>query len=408
MLKSRADRNSYRALPKISDSLAKRSKSILQSGVYGVLCVATALLFSNRASCEVNERDARRIRQIIEAGRANYLAFDNFVCRLRIRVGSARKSSKSSSTFVPEIATTLQTAEALWIRKGEKELYTVRVIQSTPRVGRSGEFVAAGYIPTDTFMHDKHHVMICDPESRNKDEPRRLQVSDDVAGSPMEILHTWNTNGIRSNDGGVIWYYLSDLLASVPKPRDHMVAFSVTQEKGRRLEKITLDLGGTPGSRLTVWTDPKKGYLAVRSSFSVKGFPPRIGVVAEARQFGEHWFPWKARVLYGESNTCFETEVLELKPGMANDSDFAIELRKGSVIDRQFDPTGKQIVLDGTRRLTLEDVPELLSEIASQPRRGSTPQVARRRDGGIAWTWVLLVTGALLVIVGVYFKIRST
>ena len=364
------------------------------------------MLVANRAVCDVSDKDARRIRQIVEAGRANYRAFDNFVCRLRIRAGRPRKGSDRP---VPEIATELQVAEARWVRKGTKEYYAVRTVRSTPEATPRGELVKHAYILAGVFVHDGRNAMIRDPGLPKTGEPLRLRVSDDANSAPMEILHTWNTYGSMYNDRGVLWTYLSQLLSSVRKPRKIMLGLSVVQEKGRRLEKITFDLGGEPPTRNTVWADPTRGYLAVRNTSQVQGYPPRTAVIEEARRYGEHWFPWKARVFYADpENFCFETEVLELKLGAARDVDFTTELPRKSEVISITPLMARPVVLNEKRRVALNDVPSLLAKLASQPVTDTSPRAVGRKENTSWWKWGLLATGTAMVFAGLYLRFRRT
>ncbi len=378
-----------------------RDRVLLRATAFAVCCAVCLWSNSPHASAEVSEREARRIRQIVEAGKANYRAFNNFVCRLRIRIGTPQQSS---SQTVPPIATELEAAEARWVRKGKKESYAIRVVRSTPTTGKHGEFVGGGFVFPGVFVHDDQYVMLRDPAPATDKDLLQVRVSDDVNGAPMEIMTTWNNYGIAYNDGGVIWVYLSDLFANVPKPREMMVALSTVREEGRRLEKMTISLGTKPPSRITVWTDPARGYLAVRTTLQFEGQTPLTAVITEARQFGKHWFPWKTRLL--RTKTCTEVEVVELKLGAARDGDFAVDVPEKSILRRVADPTGKQIVLEQPRRVALGDVSKLLSNIDSQPARVGSPRLAPRKDRGRLWKWGLISVGAILVVAGLYFRFQ--
>ncbi len=372
--------------------------------------VAISLLCGERANGEVSDRDARRIRQVVEAGRANYLAFDNFVCRLRIRVGRA---ASPSSTSAPQIKTVYETAEARWVRKGKNQFYEIFIVEAATLASSGEEFATGGYLADGIYVLDDQYAMVRSPAREKQGRLVQLSVSDDIGGVPMEMLHTWNTYGYMYNERGIISVYLAEFLARYSDREETMVDYSVVRQNGRKLEKVTLDLGGQPPIRNTVWIDPARGYLGARNSWqtmigSQRFHPQRIGVIVESRQFGPRWFPWKSRSYYTDTGTdvvtCFETEVLELKLGAARDTDFAVALPKGAIV-RLWDSSGRQSVLDSPRRVRLDEVPRLLAETSALPGLNASREVVVRKDRSRWWKWGLIGTGAVLLVGGLCLRL---
>lgn len=404
-------RNSWsRPCPYSNPPLRTPLARVLPNHLMMLLCASAVILCGRCASGDVSKQEARRIRQVIEASRASYLAFDNFVCRLRIRVGEA---NRPSSTSAPEITKIHETAEARWIRKGDKQYYEVLYVQSPPAASGSGEMTRGGHIFPQICVHDRHHMMIRNPPSKNKDDIVQLSISDDVKGAPMEMLHTWNTYGYMYNDLGVVGPYLAAYLAMLSNPRKYMRDYTVVRQDGRKLDKITLDLQGRPPTQSTSWVDPSRGYLVIRNVMeALKGRSGRnfrrVGVIVEARPFGKRWFPWKARAYhdYGEAAcTCFKTEVIELKLGAARDADFAVDLPRGATV-RIWDNSLRMRKIDEPIRVTLDELPRLFDEISALPARHSTRKLVVRKNRSRWWQWTLLAVGTSLLAVGLYIKLR--